>query len=94
MTIKQYQYCIFSWSIKIWAPIFVHPKVVIDLKNDLYSPLSVSWSLWCTQATFRGSCKVIALIYDGNVVSLGIQRWSKKPYVLEIYEAKTVISML
>ena len=47
MTIKQYQYCIFSWSIKIWAPIFVHPKVVIDLKNDLYSPLPVSWSLWC-----------------------------------------------
>ena len=37
-SIKQYQYYIFSWSVKIWAPIFVHPKAVTDLKRGLYSP--------------------------------------------------------
>ena len=39
MAIKRYQYFIFSCSIKIWAPIFVHPKAVTDLKKGLYSPL-------------------------------------------------------
>ena len=38
--IKQYQ-CYIFWSIKIWAPIFVRPKAVTDLKNGLYSPLIV-----------------------------------------------------
>ena len=33
------------WSIKIWAPIFVHPKMVTDLKNGLYSPLFLSTTL-------------------------------------------------
>ena len=39
-TIKQYQYYIFSWSIKIWVPIFMHPKVAINLKNNLYFSLN------------------------------------------------------
>ena len=39
MAIKQYQYDIFSWSMKIWVAIFVHPKAVTNLKNGLYSPL-------------------------------------------------------
>ena len=39
MAIKQYQYYIFSWSIKIWAPIFMCQKAVTDLQNNLYSPL-------------------------------------------------------
>ena len=37
--VKQYQYYIFSWSIKIWALIFMCPKAVTDLKNSLYSTL-------------------------------------------------------
>ena len=43
--IKQYQYHIFSWSIKIWAPIFVHPKAVTDLKNGLTSWLLAKTNL-------------------------------------------------
>ena len=39
--IKQYQYYIFSWSIKIFALIFVRPKAVTDLKKGLYSPMPV-----------------------------------------------------
>ena len=38
--IKWYQYYIFSWSIKAWAPIFVLQKAVTDLKNGLYSHLN------------------------------------------------------
>ena len=37
--IKQYQYHIFSRSIKIWAPVVMPPKAVTDLKSSLYSPL-------------------------------------------------------
>ena len=35
----KYQDYIFSWPSKIWAPIFVRPKAVTDLKKGLYSPL-------------------------------------------------------
>ena len=48
--IKQYQYYIVSWSIKVWAPIFVRPKAVTDLKNGLYSPLVIVYYIilfWC-----------------------------------------------
>ena len=38
MAVKQYQYYIFSWSIKIWALIFVCPKADTDLKKGMYSP--------------------------------------------------------
>ena len=31
---------ILCYIIKIWVPIFVHPKAVTDLKNALYYPLA------------------------------------------------------
>ena len=37
---KQYQYYIFSWSSKIWAPIFMHLRAVTNLKKGLYYSLA------------------------------------------------------
>ena len=34
---------ILYYFIKIWVPIFVHPILVADLKNTLYSPLDVTY---------------------------------------------------